>query len=424
MRDVIFNALGMNGGSKRLYQISESQVTEAEFEAAALIHNVVFGKDGLTEFLGPTWDLVNDPRFIAIEECFIFERGSVFGGDAGMGKLIITDQGVFGSGATASLEEYSVVLGEGRHFMETVRSEAWQNKVAGVTVTDDSGLCPSWSLSKPEDVKSWTDHWIWELIKQECPNYFTRNNEPNRDATALYRLFKADLLGLISDYSQMATSADWIRIDSRGVVDPTDWKEEVPIVHVEVYNLEAALNFRAELRGTAFRVLNNTPGMKELLADMDFTETERDDLLKMIFRTPYREHYKLPGLVREWVYTLKNVPVNIREAAQLGAAKANAAAILAKLKSGELQPVKTDITDDAAASVEMNDGEKDVLALLEDPIRMAAFEMIVALDNRGVDASAFQHLLEVEVITEDMLEPLRAAFSAPVPSTTVEEPNA
>jgi hypothetical protein len=72
----------------------------------------------------------------------------------------------------------------------------------------------------------------------------------------------------------------------------------------------------------------------------------------------------------------------------------------------------------------MNDGEKDVLALLEDPIRMAAFEMIVALDNRGVDASAFQHLLEVEVITEDMLEPLRAAFSAPVPSTTVEEPNA
>jgi hypothetical protein len=72
----------------------------------------------------------------------------------------------------------------------------------------------------------------------------------------------------------------------------------------------------------------------------------------------------------------------------------------------------------------MNDGEKDVLALLEDPIRMAAFEMIVALDNRGVDASAFQHLLEVEVITEDMLEPLRAVFSAPVPSTTVGEPNA
>lgn len=418
--DSLFNALGMAGGNKRVYQISQQQVTEAEFQAAKVFYDVVFEKDGLVDMLGPAWSMVNDPRFIAVEECFVFERDPVFGGDANLGRVIVTDKGVMGAGATASLEEYAMILGEGRECLRALKSEEWAAIHPGFPTRENA---PEDFHTNPQHTKDWEDRAIWAFLKMHCPNWFTRADQPNREAITLFRLLRADLLGLVQDYSRTALAEDWIRIDTQGVVNPEGWKEEVPIAHVEVYNLDAALRFRSELRVTAYKVLVNTPGMRELL-NYEMTEAEKDELLKIVFRTPYQQHYKLPGIVRNWIVSNFKPPMDLREAFQTDTAKRKADILFEKLAKGEIEVVRTEIGDNAQLSAEMTEDEKAVLRLLEDPIRLAAFEMITGLDAKGIDAEPYQHLLTDEVVTEEMLAPLARAFAATAnPVTVIEEPS-
>ena len=116
----IRNMLGLRDTEKRLYVINSDQVTAEEYEYCQILHNVLWGEKGLVETLGPTWNMVHDPRFESLERKFIIERPAVFGGDARLGKQYVDGESLM-SHSMVELESYAEILGEGRHFHEAVK---------------------------------------------------------------------------------------------------------------------------------------------------------------------------------------------------------------------------------------------------------------------------------------------------------------
>ena len=76
----IRNMFGLRDTEKRLYVINNDQVTAEEYEYCQVLSNVLWGEKGLVETLGPTWNMVHDPRFENLERKFLVERPAVFGG--------------------------------------------------------------------------------------------------------------------------------------------------------------------------------------------------------------------------------------------------------------------------------------------------------------------------------------------------------
>ncbi|MEI6050774.1 MAG: hypothetical protein WCS03_17920, partial [Bacteroidota bacterium] len=117
----IRNLLGLQDTEKCIYHIDSSQVTQEEFEFCVVLHNILWGDRGMTQTLGPTWNMVMDPRFESLGKFFIVNRKAVFGGDARLGKQYIDGNSIM-SGSMAELEAYSEILGEGRYFHGVVSS--------------------------------------------------------------------------------------------------------------------------------------------------------------------------------------------------------------------------------------------------------------------------------------------------------------
>ena len=150
--------------------------------------------------------------------------------------------------------------------------------------------CECEQVSFPRQVKDWPDDKLWDLIREECPNYFGKKGEPNGVATRLFDLFKADLLGLIADYAITPISDVYIELDTGDVLGQQSYIEQngiTPHVFLEVDILERALTQRAVLRATAAKILRQMGYQRvikeELGGDIRLTDFERDTLLRMVY---------------------------------------------------------------------------------------------------------------------------------------------
>lgn len=357
---------------KRIYHIDEAALNESEFQAARTMWDVIFGKDGLVENLGPTWNMVHDPRFTDIEEAFIINRASVFGGDASTGRINVASIGQIDTRSTyGSLEEYATILGEGRHFLKCAVAKGW-------------------------DVRALKDdyHKKWQLIRQECPNYFDRKGDPNRLAKTLYSLLSKDIIGLILDYAEVPLSVDWINAETMEVVENPNafWQEsegDALVVAVEVDTLEKALMYRAQCRLTAYKFLKQS-NIDSMIEKAELLDHEVDELLKEIFRCEFNELYKIAPKLAAMINGFNSRPKEVRQVEHLENLKIASAEICGKLKSGEMQPIKTVIVEE---HLPMSEEDQAAYRILTEPSRKALLFLSVKLDQWG------KHVMAEELVS-------------------------
>ena len=357
----IRNLLGLRDSAKRVYYIDSTHVSQEEFEFCTVLHNILWGDKGMVQTLGPTWNMIMDPRFERIESLFVLERKAVFGGDARLGKQYI-DGNTMLSGSIAELETYSEILGEGRYFHEVV---------------SNNGLDPKTFCAQPEEV-------IWKYIRQECPNYFDNvNSLPNVRAQRLAYLLQADLLGLIDDYAEVALVQEWIRLESGEKADPDDKEniEENPIVYAEIDLLERALTFRASLRVTAVKILERSGLLDILEKHYQLTDWEIDSILKIVYTMPYEKLYEAPMRVMEYVRSKCSVPFEKRLEKELGILSTASKATISLLKDGSLKPLS--VTEEEETDRELTHEEKQIVALRKNPFRLELFTMFVEAENNN-----------------------------------------
>jgi hypothetical protein len=366
----------MEDDVKRIYKMQEGEVEKEEFLFCRDIDKIVFGDKGYVETLGPTWQLVHDPRFLKLEACFIHDRMAMFGGDARLGRQYVDGEN-FLSTTIADLEQYAEIIGEGRHLRKTVV---------------DAGL-------NPQNFYKQSDSMIWAIIKQECPNYFTLESKPNKMANTLYQMIKCDLIGLIDDYAQEPLVDQFVEVDSLNVVnnpnDPGLDRDKNPIVYLEVDLIEKALTMRAMLRATAYRVFVSLGFQKYLTENESLTDLECDNLLRMLYQSNWPdEKPKIISDLMQYIHLCNSKPYDERLQEQLALAKVNSQEVATKLRSGEMQRINqytepvTDVEDHAT---------RELKAIINDPLKHELFQAWVAAEKRG-DMAAFE---AVRPIMED-----------------------
>ena len=368
------NMFGLQDTEKRIYVINTDEVTESEYEYCQVLHNVLWGDKGLVQTLGPTWNMVHDPRFEALEQKFITKRAAVFGGDARLGKQYIDGDGLL-SHSMIELESYAEMLGEGRHFHEVVVKD---------------GL-------DPREFYSMSDDTLWKFIRAECPNYFdNKNGIPNQRANRLYLLFRGDLLGLIEDYAEVALLQDWIKLSSGEHAEKVDFlnTEAKPVVWAEVDYLERALSMRASLRVSAVKVLQRSGLLKLLEEQYELTDVEIDNVLTLVYQTPYDKMYEIPAKVIAFANARKkeNADTIKRMMYQCRYLSDDSKKVVAQIKAGEIQPLNT--TDQEKLDRELTHEEKQVLAIQSNPYRLELFLLFTEAEAHG------------DLKTQELIKPL------------------
>jgi hypothetical protein len=380
--------LGLRDTEKRMYVINTDEVTESEYEYCQVLCNVLWGDKGLVESLGPTWSMVHDARFENLESKFVVNRPAVFGGDARLGKQYIDGDGLL-SHSMVELESYAEILGEGRHFHEIVKAD---------------GLDPREFYGMSDDI-------LWKYIKQECPNYFdNKGGAPNTRANRLWLLFRGDLLGLIEDYSEVPLLQDWIKLSSGDQAEEYDFLHvaEEPVVWAEVDYLERALTLRASLRVSAVKVLQRSGLMALLQEKYEFTDQEIDEVLKLVYQTPYEKLYEVPAKVVNYANQVRQTTADTTKR-MLSQCKANSKAskeIVAKLQAGDIKPINT---TDEEVERDLSPEEKQVLAIQGNPYRLELFLMFVEAEQMG------------DLKTQDIIKPILEDTDLMVDSYTVLE---
>ena len=380
MDNSIQRALGILGDQKRVFRFIEGEVTREEFEHSRLIDQVVFGPKGYVETIGPTWNMIHDPRFIEIEGKFVVTRRSVLGGDATLGRQYIDSDGNFTS-SIVDLEQYSEILGEGRNFYcflvhpdEDCFERRWLERVwnnstipAGPDVK-----CTCKGVSRDPFIwKDETDENIWNEIKAHWPNYFRQGglkatteqlladetDDPktsykfaNRDAHRLFKLVRADLVGLVASYCRTAKADDWVVVDAEDAATTAQVQlaEETPTVSMEVDFLEKALSFRASLRSTAAKILDQigfSKNLKNLEKSMGeeatrLTDAECDTLLRMVYQSDYpNDKVELVANLTNFVINAFQVPFAERQNKQLTNAISEAEKTMEGLQDGSIKTI-------------------------------------------------------------------------------------
>jgi hypothetical protein len=402
--------LGILDSGKRIYRVDESVITREEFQAQALIHQLVFGEKGLADTLGQTWDMIHDPRFEAIENAFIRERQARFGGDATTGIQRQQADGTFET-TVDDLNQYAEIIGEGRYFHSVLRSMAYQKAIyalfpdrafkftrgdyqPGLTLfnqldANDQAkvgvLAATYTEFMPKNLCKQSDESLWGIIKQECPNYFSRTGVVNQVGKDLFKILRLDLVGLIDDYAEVAKIQEWVLLDQEGtLVEQKHVDAEVPRVWAEVEILERALSFRASLRVTAAQVLKATglEGMIEEM-DIDLTDLERDHLLKLLYTSDYPDNIpQLMGTITSYLAGLRfqGPDAKLREADQCRALSCSAKAYIAKLKSGEEKPITRD--NEATEDLQMTEEELIAEQIMLNPIKQMLFIRMTNAERR------------------------------------------
>src|SRR5271156_1122256 len=196
--DLLKRVFGMMQDRVRIYQIAEErEVMRDEFEYCQVMFQVVFGDKGFAETLGPTWRMIHDPRFIAIENMMVQERKAIFGGDARIGRQYFNDDGAMNS-TVSDLEKYSEILGEGRNFHNvlahpdvTCQKRLWLERIyRGFTNLKPHvgfGCTCNGTPTDPSLFKDAPEENVWALVKQECPNRaFTQNGDKTAYGKVMY----------------------------------------------------------------------------------------------------------------------------------------------------------------------------------------------------------------------------------------------
>lgn len=368
MSDPFRSILGMGNDSSQ-YHVDTDRITKEEFEAASILSSIIWGPDGFAECLGPTWNMVHDPRFVEVERLGVRERKGRLGGNAnqGIGFVDGLDIRPDGSGSKIvmidDLEIYAEVIGEGRHMLEAALR---------------MGMTPEDILEKKK--------LRWRLIERECPNYQMRNGDWNWMARRLEKMLAADLLGLIRDYADTALSQDWIRMDTQEVVvKGHPGSDEVPTVAVEIDTIQRALTMRAQVRLTAYRILAQYPGLKpEEFDAITFTDDEADQLVQILFKAESMDklYTVIPRMVA-LVNAARTKPLTQRLSDGLARLKVASKIITDGLKDGSIDPITTPIETPepyvfGAPDPESKSANEDALAvtLLTSNSRRALFEAI------------------------------------------------
>jgi len=409
--------LGIADDAKRMYRFAEGEVEREEFEYCQLIDQLVFGDKGYVETLGQTWEMIHDPRFLKIEGAFIVNRKAVFGGDAKLGKQYMSSDGMFVS-TIADLEEYSEVLGEGRYFWlvlshpgEDCPVRLWHERIyPGVLAARKKEAPPAGGLActcleavemgleggckcGPEDLKDAPDEALWALIKQECPNYFDQAGKPNGMAKRLLGLFRADLVGLIADYSPTPLVDVYVELDTGDVVHDNEYSrdpmERPPLVFLEVDILEKALTYRATMRATAAKILRSLGIQSQLKAlgggDPRLTDEDRDNLLRMVYQSDWPDDK--PGLITKlisYISALTRIPFEAREKEQLSSASEWALRYCNALQTGEEQPINS--YTEPQVEVQADPHAAVMEAILHNPLKQELFIIWANAERLGQES--------------------------------------
>jgi hypothetical protein len=400
--DRIRNILGMLDEGKRIYKIEEGEVDREEFEYCQIIDQLVFGPKGFVETLGPTWNMIHDPRFNKIENTFIINRKSMFGGDARVGKQYISSDGTFSS-TVADLEQYAEILGEGRHFHNVLVHpnvkcpvRKWLERIHTPTQAKPNAdllcICDGNAKENPKDVKDWSKEEVWALVKQECPNYFTREGKPNYIATRLFDLMKSDLIGMIDDYAETPLVDEWTLLDTGDIIEQTnntDLLDVPPQVFMEVDLLEKALTYRATLRATAAKILKQLgfDGYLDRLAEKYpsheplLTDGEMDTLLRMIYQSNWpSDKPLLVANLSNYVAQVLRDPYNVRLADQVSRASEQSKQVIADLKVGKAECINR--YTDPGVEVPQDEHANLVEAIIKNPLKQGLFLIYAEAEKR------------------------------------------
>jgi hypothetical protein len=438
--------LGLLTPGKREFRLDESRVTKDEFQASQQLHQYVFGEKGLADTLGPTWEMIHDPRFEKIETAFIRERRKYFNGDSRTGINKQLADGSFNSGVE-DLDQYSEILGEGRHFHAVLRSMARHKAFTelyptGLVFVPKGEIMPgnfifnrltpeqqtaaevkakTYSEFYPENLHKQDDDAIWGLIHQECPNYFDRRNRPNQVAKNLFAILKADLVGLINDYAEIAKLQEWILLDDENeLVEQGHVETETPRVWAEVDMLERALSTRATLRQTAARIMNSM-GISDLIetVGVTLTEFETDQLLKIVYTSNYPDdNPETVTKITSFLMQIKvgGLTVEQRNKLQCSAASASAREYVEKLKSGEEKPINR--ATDPGEEIEMSEEDKVMQQILTNPLKQHLFLEMARIENviEGIQTQQTRNSERIASIQAELDDP--AAYVVLTPGST------
>jgi hypothetical protein len=413
--DNLKRIFGLLDDGKRVYRIyEENEVQREEFAYCKLMHEIVFGDRGFAQTLGPTWDMIHDLRFIAIEDQFILDRKAIFGGDARLGKQYINDDGTFTSNVT-DLEQYAEILGEGRNFHtvlvhpdEHCPVRRWLERIyTGYTLVEPhlSLKCKCTSrATSPAEFKDADSSDIWKLIGQECPNRaFDKSGKPTAYGELTFKLIRADLIGLIHDYSETPLIDSYIYLRDNGVVvsaedvqrlDPHGVDHQRVLQEIDI--LEQALTHRATLRVTAAKILKNLQLEEHLQKlrepsgnQLQLTDIERDELLRIVYTSKWPDE-KTPLVLKLFGFLTACSTRSLaeRQSKQVREAKARSAETIKGLKDGTVLPINhyTEPTLEIPDNLQENEVMQYAAmmdSLTKNPLKAELFQIYVAAEQDG-----------------------------------------
>ena len=419
--------LGIADDAKRIYRFIEGDVQKEEYQYCQMLDQLVFGDKGYVDTLGQTWEMIHDPRFQKIENLFLTERKAVFGGNASIGRQYMTADGIFVSITTADLEEYTEILGEGRYFHtiiahpnETCPVRLWNfrlypdmlaankwevpkpepdlkctcsEKQEGLVINADSQLV-AW-VKDPRQLKDASDDFLWAFIRRECPNYFSQGGSPNPLARRLFDLFRADLLGLIADYTPTPLVDAFIELET-GDITTGVTEDEKPKVFLEADILEKALTYRATMRATAAKILKQVGIVAQLrsLPDPRLTDFERDHMLRMVYQSDWPDE-KVPLVMNLMTYLsgVTRRPYEDRLREQLARASEDALEDCRDLQSGKLEPINQET--EPAVETDLDPHAAVLESILRNPIKAELFLIWVGAEERGENGKTEEEKLNM-----------------------------
>lgn len=407
--------LGLTG-PKRIYYIGDEDVQQEEYAIAQTYLKVLFMEKGLVDTIGPTWEMIHDPRYLALENQFVEVKDGPHGGKIRIGQLIQDKDGHFSdtNAVNTDLEQIAEILDEGRNLMKRLRSNAIleANKAFAypVPTTEWPGLDLLENLQdaeakadlekradalqaehkwlNPNQMYLWADYQIDRLIQEDYPNWFSRKGEPNAKAKALRGLIKGDLVGLVADYCEIPKFQETMLVlDEDVLYDPEKHSDENPRCSAEYLWLQRALDYRAQVRVIAARYLRQLGLDQAFPEPIELTDEESDILLRRVFSykwdTPKTEILQdALGFLLGIIVSKKTVAQ--RQEEQLAAASKRSKEYIAKLKSGEEKPINRN-TDGMIEPVELDNGDgqdKMYARVLQNPNWGELFMLLRGLDRQ------------------------------------------
>ncbi len=359
MSDLLRRMMGLDGGGSAIYRYADGEVSREDFQYAQVLDQVLFDEHiGYIATLGPTWNLVHDPRFVKLENTFVIIRQGRVGGDATVGRSILSEEGFVG-GNSNDLERYAEILGEGRNMLKAVKNASLDPQ----TFQDNDGF-------------------IWNFIRQESPNWFATNNSPNKEATRLFDMCKAGLVGLIADYAEVPLADEWVDGESGELLDgSTSNDPDVMGVYLEVDQLDKALSARTQLRLLALRILTQL-GLSRQLKETEgrLTDSERDELLRIIYQSKWPEDK--PQLMVNLLTFIGNAhkrPYEEREKEQLARASEASQKTIDGIKSGTIKQINR-VNEPVAENYVKEDTTRLLDEIMHNPLKRHLFPIFTAAE--------------------------------------------